>query len=254
MQLDPLAALLSQEVYRVMLVFVRTGAALALMPGFGEMAVPARVRLASALVIAAVLAQVAPGLPAAVPGDGAGVLRHVSAELLAGSFVGLGCRLFLSGLQVAGGVVGQAIGLSNPFAVAGTGFEAGSIVSGALVLGGIAVIFAADLHYLMLDAILHSYSLFPAGRVPDTAALAQDVSVLVAATFRLGVGLAAPFLAFAVLFNVALGLVNRAMPAMPVFFVGTPAMVTGGLAILVATSATMLAVFAAGFGDWLRGW
>ncbi|HEV7367609.1 flagellar biosynthetic protein FliR [Arenibaculum sp.] len=251
---DPLAILLSLEAYRVFLVFVRAGAAVMFLPGFGEMTVPMRIRLGAAAVLALALAQAVPGLPAAVPAEGGELVRQIAGELVAGSFLGLGARLFLSALQVTGSVIGQAAGLSNPFAVAGTGFEGGSVISGTLVIAGIAVIFAADLHYLMLGALLRSYGPMPVAAGLDTGALAQDFSVLVAATFRLGVGLAAPFLAFAMLFNVALGLVNRAMPALPVFFVGTPALVVGGLLVLAVTSAAMLSAFSAALADWLGGW
>ena len=252
--MDPLGTLLGLEIYRVFLVFVRVGAAVMFLPGFGELTVPVRVRLGAAAVLSLALAQVVPGLPATVPGDAGDLLRHIAGELAAGSFLGLGARLFLTALQVAGSVVGQAVGLANPFAVAGMGFESGSIISGTLVIAGIAAIFATDLHYLMIEALLRSYTAMPALAAPDTAALAQDFSVLVAATFRLGVGLAAPFLAFALLFNIALGLMNRAMPALPVFFVGTPALLLGGLVLLATTSGAMLVAFTAGLSDWLGGW
>lgn len=251
---DPLGLLLGLEAYRVFLVFVRVGAAVMFLPGFGEMTVPVRVRLGAAAVLSLALAQAVPGLPVAVPDEGGELMRQIAGELIAGTFLGLGSRLFLAALQVAGSVVGQAIGLSNPFAVAGTGFEGGSIVSGTLVIAGIALVFAADLHYLMIEALLRSYGPMPVAADIDTGVLAQDFSVLVAATFRLGVGLAAPFLAFAMLFNVALGLVNRAMPALPVFFVGTPALLLGGLAVLAVTSVAMLTAFSAGLAGWLGGW
>lgn len=249
---DTLALLVSAEIYRAFLVFVRVAAAVAFLPGLGEMVVPVRVRLAVAGVAALSLAPAVPGLPSAMP-DGGTVLEQFAGEMLVGCFIGLGARLFLAALQVSGSIIGLTIGLSNPFAVQGAGFEGGSVVSGGLVMGALAFIFATDVHYLMLEAVARSYAAWPAAHQPEVGALARDFSHLVAATFRLGVGLAAPFLVYAVLFNTALGLINRVMPAMPVFFVGTPVQLAAGLFALAMAMGAMMAGFTAALSTWLAG-
>ncbi|HYG86948.1 MAG TPA: flagellar biosynthetic protein FliR [Azospirillum sp.] len=251
--MDLLAQMLSQEIYRVFLVFVRVAAAVGFLPGFGEFAVPVRARLAIAGVVALSLAPTVPGLPAAMPEHASEILRHFAGEIMVGAFLGLGAKLFLAALQVTGTVAAQTIGLANPFAIEGAGFEGGSVLSGTLVLAGLAAIFAADVHYVMLDALARSYGTWPVSEWPDVGLLAGRYSQLIAVTFRLGVGMATPFLVFGVLFNLALGLVNRVMPAMPVFFVGTPVMLATGLFILMATAAAMVSAFLAALSGWLAG-
>lgn len=253
MPADPLLQLLAPEIHRVFLVFVRVAAAIALLPGFGEFAVPARVRLTIAILVAVTLAPTVPGLPETVPANAAVLLEQMFGELVVGAFLGLGAKLFLAALQVAGSLAGQAVGLANPFALEAAGFEGGSVLSGTLAIAALAALFATDVHYLMLDALARSYGTWPVAGLPDFGLLAGRFAQLVASTFRLGVGLAAPFLVFGLVANVALGLINKVMPALPVYFVGTPAMLGVGLGLFMLTGGAMLTASLAALAAWLGG-
>ncbi|AWK88241.1 flagellar biosynthetic protein FliR [Azospirillum thermophilum] len=250
--MDMLAQLIGQEIYGTFLVFVRVAAAIGLLPGFGEYAVPMRVRLMIAVVTALALARTVTGLPP-IPPDAAVMAGHMAAEMLVGAFLGLGAKLFLAALQVSGNIAAQAVGLANPFNIEGAGFEGGSMLSGTLVIAALAALFATDVHYLMLDALVRSYGTWPAAVMPDIGMMAGRFAQLVAGTFRLGVELAAPFLVFGLIVNVALGLINRVMPAMPVYFVGTPAMLGAGLIVFMVTAGVMLTACLAALTAWLAG-
>ena len=65
----------------------------------------------------------------------------------------------------------------------------------------------------------------------------------VAAAFRIGVQLSAPFLVFGLLFNFGLGVLSRLMPQMQVFFVGLPLSILIGLLILVLVLGAMMRTF-----------
>ena len=65
----------------------------------------------------------------------------------------------------------------------------------------------------------------------DVAALTTRT---VAAAFRIGIQLSAPFLVFGLLFNLGLGVLSRLMPQMQVFFVGLPLSILLGFLILIA--------------------
>ena len=61
----PLADFLAAQAWIAFIVFARVGAAFAVLPGFAEASVPARVRLLVAIAVTVVIApSVAPGLPA----------------------------------------------------------------------------------------------------------------------------------------------------------------------------------------------
>ena len=63
----------------------------------------------------------------------------------------------------------------------------------------------------------------------------------------MGAQLAFPFLLLAFVFNVGLAVVNRALPAMPVFMIASPALVVIGLYLLAATVPGLLEN---GMGGW----
>jgi len=246
-----LETLVTAEIYGLLLVLVRVGAALSMLPGFGEMAVPMRARLAVALGISLALSAVAPGLPATVPGQPAVLFTQVAGEFVAGAVIGITARILFATLQIAGQLISQSAGLSNIFASPGTGFEGGSVVGSWLMIGGLVLIFLSDLHHGLIRALLDSYRLMPAATLPPLSALAEITAEAVTLAFRMAAQFAAPFLVLGLLYNVGLGLINRAMPAFAVFFIGLPVSILGGLVVLSITVGAILTGFLALYGDWL---
>jgi flagellar biosynthetic protein FliR len=100
-----------------------------------------------------------------------------------------------------------------------------------LGLLGLVLIMTTNLHHLFLSAIVRSYTLFPfKGDIPlgDANALAVQT---VSRSFALGLQLAAPVVAFSLVFNIAAGMVGRVMPQFQIYFVTSPLMVIFSLSI-----------------------
>jgi flagellar biosynthesis protein FliR len=228
-----------------MLVFARIGMMVMLLPGLGETGVPVRVRLAVALALTVVLLPLHQNAYHVDLNSFAPVLAMLGEELFIGAVLGLAARLTMSALQVAGFVIAQQMGLGFVTEVDPSQGEQNVIVANFLTMLGITLIFAVDLHHLVIAALDESYSLFAPGEVPllgDVAALSTRT---VAEAFRIGIQLSAPFLVFGLLFNLGLGLLSRLMPQMQVFFVGLPLTILGGLLILTFVLGTMMTVFLA---------
>ena len=228
-----------------LLVFARVGSMLMLLPGLGEMSVPVRLRLTVALALSAVMlplhrAEYAIDLNALGP-----ILLMLGEEILIGILLGMTARLTMSALQVAGSVVAQQLGFSFVTAVDPTQGQQGILVGNFLTLLGITLLFATNLHYLVIAALDDSYSLFRPGEVPLTGDMAALTTQTIAGAFRVGVQLSAPFLVFGLVFNLALGLLSRLMPQMQVFFVGMPLSILGGLLIFLFVVGAMMTVFLA---------
>ena len=226
-----------------MLSFARIGTMVMLLPGLGEMTVSPRVRLTIALVLTAVIMPLHRNdyqidLRAFGP-----VLLTLGQELLIGIVLGLLARLTIAALQIAGSVVAQQMGLGFVTAVDPTQGQQGVIVGNFLGVLGVTLIFATDLHYLVIAALNDSYTLFRPGEVPIMGDAANLLTGTVASAFRIGVQLAAPFLVFGLLFNLGLGVLSRLMPQMQVFFVGLPLSILLGFLILLAVIGAMMAVF-----------
>ena len=226
-----------------MLVFARIGTMVMLLPGLGEMSVPVRVRLTVALILAAVLLPLHRNAYVLdLKAFGPVVLMLVE-ELVIGAVLGLTARLTISALQVAGSVVAQQLGLGFVTAVDPTQGQQGLILGNFLTMLGLTLVFAADLHHLVIAALNDSYTLFRPGELPIVGDVAALTTRTVANAFRIGIQLSAPFLVFGLLFNLGLGVLSRLMPQMQVFFVGMPLSILVGFLILILVLGAMMIAF-----------
>jgi flagellar biosynthetic protein FliR len=222
-------------------VFLRVGAAMALFPAFGERAIPERVRLALALSFTIIIAPAV--AEPVVQALGGGFIRLLLSEVMAGLAIGAVVRLFVLALQMAGTIAAQATSLSQilGFAMADPQPAMGQI----LWLAGLTLAVMAGLHLRLAELLISSYGAFPPGELPGAALLAHWGTGHAAEVFALAFTLAAPFVIASLIYNVALGVINRAMPQLMVAFVGAPAITAGGLLLLLASAPILLSV-------WLR--
>jgi len=224
------------------LAFVRVGAVLALLPAFGEQTLPARFRLGAALGLTLV---VAPSVANPVQITPMAIL----AEAAVGLLLGAGFRLFVVALQTAGAMAAQATSLSQLFA--GAGAEPLPAISNLLTMAALALAFAVGLHLRAAEALILSYDLVPQGSLPAAADAATWGLAQVRQSFALAFALASPFVIGGLLYNIALGAINRAMPALMVAFIGAPALTLGGLSLLAVSAPVMMQLWLAAWQTWL---
>lgn len=218
------------------LVFLRVGAMMALLPAFGEQMVPARLRLVLALAFSAVVfPAVALHLPHTL------TLFDAVVEVAVGLTLGMGLRLLVLALQFAGSIAAQSASLSQLFASAGA--EPQPAVSTLFTISALALAVQCGLHVRAAELMILSYSLFPAGLSVGSAAIADWGLTQVARATTLAFMLAAPFVLAALLWNMALGVMNRAMPMLPVSFLGAPALSLGALAVTALVTVAALGLW-----------
>jgi len=229
-----LEQILPAGVFALLLVFVRIGAALMLLPGFGEPYVAPRIRLLLALLITLVVTPVlAPVLPEA-PASAAELGVLVLGEALVGIFFGTVARLFLAALTTAGMVIAYMSSMANALTNDPSAAQQGSIAGSFLTVVALITIFTLNLHHLMLIAVVDSYGIFVPGEALPLGDFADTMSRVVAQTFLLSFQMAAPFVAAGLIFYLGLGLLGRLMPQMQVFFVAMPLQIAIGLIVLAA--------------------
>mgnify|MGYP006292130581 FL=1 len=217
-------------------VFLRVGAAMAVLPAFGEQSLSVRVRLGAAIALTLLVAPaVAPAVPQA---DIGALLRLLVTETLVGLALGLILRLLILTLQIAGTIAAQSTSLAQLFG--GAAAEPLPAIGHLLVVSGLALAAMADLHVHVAAALIGTYTLIPAGTLLAPGAMAEIGVGHVAHAFALAFTLASPFVLGALVYNLALGAINRAMPLLMVAFVGAPAITAAGLALLAITAPIML--------------
>ena len=221
----------AQQVWAAGMVFFRVGSMVMVMPGIGEAAVPARVRLSFALLLAMCLGPVVAGSLPSVPDSVGTMAGYIFKESLIGLMIGGVLRLFLTSMTTAGELVSLQTTLAFAQTANPNGAQPSTSLSVFLTLMATVLVFDTDLHRMFLAAIVHSYSLFaPLKHAPlgDAAMLAEQT---VGKSFALGVQLAAPVLVFSLVFNIAVGLVGRVMPQFQIFFAATPLTLLLGLSL-----------------------
>lgn len=237
--LTELTGMVSDALGLAVFVFLRVGAALALLPAFGETMIPARVRLALALAFTVVVAPTIAASP--VPITLVATLSVGAYEVLTGLVLGLSVRMAVFALQMAGTIAAQATSLSQ--LLGGQIIDPQPALGAVLVLGGIALATVFDLHVRVAEMFVWSYRVLPIGTGLRAGYLAEWSFALADDAFRLAFGLAMPFLLGSLLYNLALGVINRAMPQMMVAFVGAPAITLGALILLALCAPLILTVW-----------
>lgn len=238
-EVDALLELAQAQLWLGFVVFLRVAVTVSLLPGFGEQTLPMRIKLAVAVAFTLI---VTPAVSATTPAFSTSALALLAAtETLAGLLIGIGIRLFILALQTAGSIAAQTTSLSQ--ILGGAAVEPLPAMSYVLTVGAIALAVMAGLHVKAAQLLIHSYVLLPMGLFSSGSDVADWGLAQVAQAFALAFVLAAPFVLLAVLYNLALGVINKAMPQLMVAFVGAPVITLGSLFLLFLSAPTMLGVW-----------
>jgi flagellar biosynthetic protein FliR len=224
-------------------VFLRVGACFIVLPGLGEHMIPARIRLGAALAMAVLLTPILRET-VAQPGMMPPIEAFIG-ETVIGLCLGLALRFVVYALTTAGVFAAQATSLSQ---IMGGATPDPQPARGAIrTRAGSARGVLAGLHVHLVSAFVRSYEVFAFGAFPAPQGLGAWAIERVTASFSLAFTLAAPFLIASLLYNLALGVINKAMPQLMVAFVGAPAITWGGLALLLLTAPLILSTWSVAF-------
>ena len=222
-----------------------------LAPGWGEAAVPARFRLTAALLAVLVLA---PGLSVTLPplptafGD---LIFLLICEILIGLMFGGAARMFMMSASVAGQVVSLNTGLGFTMQMDPLYQQQGVVLSTFFTLIATLLVLGAGLHRWMLEGAVDSYLLFPPGEFPEIGDATQYGVTAFVEAFRLGLQIAAPAIAFGIIFNLALGLAAKLIPQIQIYFIAMPSSIMLGLIIVSIGMGSGLLAWVAGFDRFL---
>jgi len=217
----------------VALLTVRLTVAVALSPALSAYGVPAIVRIALTLILAALTFAYHGPVPAAAdwvaePGL---LLIPVLAEVFIGALLGLGVHVVLAAFALAG----RLLDVQTGFAI-GSVFDpvtrtSSNVLGTLLSLLGVTLFFVSDAHLQLARLIAESIDVFPLGQLP---ALHDPMQPLLAsgAMFTLGLALAAPVAIALLLTDLAVGVMSRNMPQVNVLVLAIPIKVVVGYAVL----------------------
>ncbi len=239
-----LVELLTTDVFVFVTIFARLGAALMLIPPFGDVFVLRRTRLALALTMSFVLMPLAGSTMPPMPAGPLELALIVGGEVAIGVFIGGLTRILFSGLHTASMVVAYQIGLGAAIAFAPAQDDQSVMVGRFFTLIALVLMFATEMHQVLLLALVDSYRALPPGGLPPADSFALQAVNFIAAAFVAALQVAAPVLVIGLMFWIGLGLLARLMPGMQVFFVALPLQIALGFwVIMISLSGMMLWFF-----------
>ncbi len=234
---------LPQTAFSFILIFARTGAMSMALPGIGDRMVPPRIRLVFALALSLILfplvSQVFPSLPTSL----FGMMSLIVGEVLVGLAIGFSVQIVVSAIQFAGATIAFQTGLAFAQNVDPANGIQNSLFSTFLSLLTVALIFATNLHHLLLSAIHDSYFLFKPGSILPTGDFAQIAVQTLSGGFKIAIQLAGPFLAFGLIFYLGVGVLSRLIPQVQVFFLAMPLNIMLGIILFMLLLATLMTRF-----------
>ena len=230
------------------LAFCRIGGCLMALPGFSSARLPMQIRLFLALVLSmAILPLLWDTIYPVAKGETVIYFRSMLFETLVGAMFGLIAHIYLLGMQFAATIMGTAISFTGPPAQDVLEDTSESQLASMLTFGVLLMLFILDFHHVVFRALVESYSSIPLGGVITMQRMLITLTDTLVAAMNVAIRVASPFILYGFLFNVAIGLINKLAPQIPVYFISTPYALAGGLLLLYFGIAAVVNQFVNGF-------
>ena len=222
--------------------FLRVLALLGTLPVIGQRTVPARTRVALALLIAVCAQASLPPIPP-IPLDSAVAFLVVLQQIVIGVSLGFAVRIVFAAVEFAGELVGLQMGLNFAgFFDPATGGQTtavsrffGVTVSWLFVVTGG--------HLLVIAGVMQSFHSFPVGPEPFAFVKQSLPHRWGAEVFAIGLWIALPMVAMLLFVNLVMGIASRVAQQLNLFAIGFPITLAVGLVGVLLTLPMMQAPF-----------
>lgn len=224
-----------EELWRLLFMMTRIGAALVAAPFFGAVGVPVQLRVGLTGAIAVLLCAWTPIQAPEAMLSLSGLLI-VAGEVLVGLALGFVLQVMFAAPLIAAEIIGGTMGLS--MAVTNDPASGGqSSVIGQFFYVILALIFltlGGHLHFLAL--VVESYKVFPPGETWLGADRLEYIVSFGGQMFTTAVAIALPVTLILLLVQFVTGVLSRSSPSLNLFALGLPAGVLAGIAALIVAA------------------
>jgi len=212
-----------------LLILLRVGALLMMLPVLGHQLVPTQVKIGLIVLLTIILYPVVQGSVTQIPLTPVAFTAIAIQEILIASAMALLAQLIFTAAQFAGQLMSFQMGMTVANVFDPATHSQQSVISQLAMTLAMLLWLATGTHHLFLRALSESFTLFPIGHSWSAAGLTL-LTDAAANMFVLALKIAAPILLLLTFVYIALGLLARAVPQIQVFFVSFP--VTVGLGML----------------------
>jgi flagellar biosynthesis protein FliR len=231
------AAFLTPTLFGFLMVLFRASALCSVAPLFGMKTVPARVRMALALMLA-YAGFAGAGFPM-FSGNSGGLVRGALVETVIGLSAGLASRFALEAASSAGHIIAGSMGLSFGATVDPIHGTESTAIAELLSLLAIGAMLAGGVHRELVAWLCKSIIKIPPGAPIEIAPLASVVVTQALAAVALAIRMAFPVMAAVTFGHIALGVVGRTAPQLNISSVGFSVTILAGGAALYMTAPTI---------------
>jgi flagellar biosynthesis protein FliR len=167
----------------------------------------------------------------------------IAAELGLGLSIGFVCRIVLSAAEAAGELIGQLSGLGSASLFNPLLGHQDSVLSRIFSLLAMLLFLSSGSHRVVLAYLLESFRAVPLGSSFSPADVVSLILDTVVAAIAIGVRIAMPVVAVALVMQVGLAIMARMAPSLQVFNIGFPLLIAASLLTLSLSLRDMSAVF-----------
>ncbi|GAA4215409.1 flagellar biosynthetic protein FliR [Sphingomonas endophytica] len=216
------------QLWALIFVMIRVGAAFIAAPVFGNVSVPLPVRITlSGAVGVLVLGTTSIQPPATI--FALSTFVAVAAEALVGLAMGFIVQIAFAAPLIAGEIIGGSMGIGFANMIDPNSGRSSPAIGQFLSILLTLLFLSLDGHLVLVDMVVKSYTALPPGAAWMNAAQLRDIALFGGYAFMAGLLLALPVGFLLLCLNLVMGMVSRSAPSLNLFSIGLPASLAVGV-------------------------
>jgi len=219
------------QLWALVFVMIRVGAAFIAAPVFGNVSVPLPVRVTlSGAVGVLVLGTTSIQPPATI--FALATFVAVVAEALVGLAIGFIVQIAFAAPLIAGEIIGGSMGIGFANMIDPNSGRSSPAIGQFLSILLTLLFLSLDGHLVLVDMVVKSYTALPPGAAWMTAGQLRDIALFGGYAFLAGLLLALPVGFLLLCLNLVMGMLSRSAPSLNLFSIGLPASLAVGVVSL----------------------
>ena len=216
------------QLWALIFVMIRVGAAFIAAPVFGNVSVPLPVRITlSGAVGVLVLGTTSIQPPATI--FALSTFVAVAAEALVGLAMGFIVQIAFAAPLIAGEIIGGSMGIGFANMIDPNSGRSSPAIGQFLSILLTLLFLSLDGHLVLVDMVVKSYTALPPGAAWMNAAQLRDIALFGGYAFMAGLLLSLPVGFLLLCLNLVMGMVSRSAPSLNLFSIGLPASLAVGV-------------------------
>ena len=219
------------QLWALLFVMTRVGAAFAASPIFGATAMPVQVRV----LLAGAIGVLVLGTHRVVPPEQiftATTFLSLIAEVLVGLAIGAVLQIAFAAPLIAGEVIGSSMGIGFAATIDPLNGRSSTALNQFLLTILTLLFLASNGHLMLVELIVKSYDALPPGHAWLDPKQFRDIALFGGYALAAGFLLALPVGFLLLCLNLVVGMLSRSAPALNLFAIGLPISLAVGMAAL----------------------